>query len=57
MVEQGQGDFPPTKQGEEVRQMLTKIVDEELVKVKSTIRSNLEVINNMVKEKGIEIVF
>ncbi len=57
MVEQGQGDFPPTKQGEEVRQMLTKIVDEELIKVKTTIRSNLEVINNMVKEKGIEIVF
>lgn len=57
MVEQGQGDYPPTKQGEEVRQMLTKILDEELSKVKTTIRSNLEVINNLVKEKGIEIVF
>ena len=57
MVEQGQGDYPPTKQGEEVRQMLTKIVDEELIKVKTTIRTNLEVINNLVKEKGIEIVF
>jgi hypothetical protein len=57
MVEQGQGDFPPTKQGEEVRQMLTKIIDEELMKVKTTIRSNLEMINNMVKEKGIEMVF
>lgn len=57
MVEQGQGDYPPTKQGEEVRQLLTKIVDEELIKVKTTIRSNLEVINRMVKEKGIEIVF
>ena len=57
MGEQGQGDYPPTKQGEEVRQMLSKIVDEELIKVKATIRINLEMINNMVKEKGIEIVF
>jgi hypothetical protein len=31
MVEQAAGDFPPTQQGEEVRQMLTKIVDEELM--------------------------
>jgi septal ring factor EnvC (AmiA/AmiB activator) len=57
MVEQGQGDYPPTKQSEEVRQMLSKIVDEELIKVKTTIRTNLEVIDKMVKEKGIEIVF
>ncbi len=56
MVEQGNGDYPPTKQGEEVRQMLTKIVDEELIKVKTAIRTNLEMINSLVKEKGIEIV-
>lgn len=56
MVEQGNGDYPPTKQGEEVRQMLTKIVDEELIKVKTAIRTNLELINSLVKEKGIEIV-
>jgi photosystem II stability/assembly factor-like uncharacterized protein len=56
MVEQANGDFPPTKQGEEVRQMLSKIVDEEVIKVRTSIRGNLEVISNMVKEKGIEIV-
>ena len=56
MVEQAQGDFAPTKQGEEVRQMLTKMVDEELSKLQSTIDKNAERINNMAKEKGIEVV-
>jgi hypothetical protein len=56
MVEQAQGDFPPTKQGEEVRQMLTKMVDEELSKLRNTIDRNAERINSMAKEKGIDIV-
>jgi Skp family chaperone for outer membrane proteins len=56
MVEQAQGDFPPTKQGEEVRQMLTKLVDEELTKLRNTIDKNAEQINSMAKEKGIDIV-
>ncbi len=56
MVEQAAGDFPPTQQGEQVREMLTKMVDEELLKLRSTINQNTERINNMAKEKGIEVV-
>ncbi len=56
MVEQAAGDFPPTQQGEQVREMLTKMVDDELQKLRSTINQNTERINNMAKEKGIEVV-
>ena len=56
MVEQGAGDFAPTQQGEDVRQMLTKKVDEELVKLNATIARNVERINTMAKEKGIEVL-
>jgi hypothetical protein len=56
MVEQAQGDFRPTQQGEEVRQMLTKMVDEELTKLRSTIDKNVDRINNLAKEKGVEVV-
>lgn len=56
MVEQAQGDFPPTQQGEQVRQQLTKMVDEELAKLRSTINANVEQINKMAREKGIEVV-
>jgi photosystem II stability/assembly factor-like uncharacterized protein len=56
MVEQAQGDFPPTKQGEEVRQMLTQMVDDELSKLRSTIDRNATQINSMAKEKGIDVV-
>jgi hypothetical protein len=56
MVEQAQGDYPPTKQGEEVRQMLTKMVDDELSKLRSTIDRNATQINSMAKDKGIDVV-
>ncbi len=56
MVEQAAGDFPPTQQGEQVREMLTKMVDDELLKLRSTINQNTDRINNMAKEKGIEVV-
>jgi photosystem II stability/assembly factor-like uncharacterized protein len=56
LVEQAAGDFPPTQQGEEVRQILTKMVDDELMKLRSTINQNTERINTMAKEKGIEVV-
>ncbi len=56
MVEQAAGDFAPTNQGEEVRQQLTKMVDEELLKLRNTIQQNTERINTMAKEKGIEVV-
>ncbi len=57
MVEEAAGDFPPTRQAEEVRGILTKLVDDELIKLKSTIATNLSVINKMAKEKGVEMVF
>ena len=56
MVEQAQGDFPPTQQGEAVRQMLTKMVDDELSKLNSTIDKYAERINTIAKEKGIDVV-
>ena len=56
MVEQGQGDFAPTQQGEDVRQMLTQMVDEELGKLNATIDRHVERINTMAKEKGIEVL-
>ena len=56
MVEQAQGDFRPTKQGEEVRSKLSQMVDEELAKLKTTIDNNLYKINQMAKEKGVMFV-
>jgi len=56
MYEQGQGDFPPTKQAEEVRVDLTNKIDAELTKLDSLIDANVNSINEMVKEKGIEMV-
>jgi uncharacterized protein YPO0396 len=56
MVEQAQGDFRPTQQGEEVRQQLTKQIDEELTRLRSTIDKNVDRINTLAKEKGVEVV-
>jgi photosystem II stability/assembly factor-like uncharacterized protein len=56
MVEQAQGDFRPTKQGEEVREKLSKQVDDELGKLNTVIGSNLLKINQMAKEKGVLFV-
>ena len=56
VVEQGQGDFHPTQQGEAVRQELTKKIDAELQSLKGVINSNVDMINKMIKDKGIEMV-
>jgi hypothetical protein len=56
IYEQGQGDFPPTKQGEEVRVELTQKIDAELEKLNVLIDNNVNSINEMIKEKGIEMV-
>lgn len=53
LMEQAKGDFRPTQQGEEVRQQLSKMMDEELSRLSKTIDSN---INQMAKEKGIEVI-
>jgi len=36
--------------------MLTKKVDDELAKLKTTIHQNVDRINQMAKEKGVEVV-
>jgi len=54
--EQGAGDFPPTDQGEAVRQQLTQQIDTELKNLDTLIDQNVTTINNMIKDKGIEMV-
>ncbi|MCU0358237.1 MAG: glycosyl hydrolase [Cyclobacteriaceae bacterium] len=54
MVEQAQGDFPPTDQGEEVRQYLTRLIDEELAALRTTISRSADRINTMAREMGID---
>ncbi|MGE0589221.1 MAG: glycosyl hydrolase [Cyclobacteriaceae bacterium] len=56
IYEQGQGDFPPTKQAEEVRVELSREIDNELSKLGSLIENNVNAINEMIKEKGIEMI-
>jgi len=56
MNEQAQGDFRPTQQGEQVRQQLTEKVDQELTRLRSTIERNVESINRMAREKGIDMI-
>lgn len=52
IYEQAQGDFRPTKQGEEVRDKLTQEVDKEMIKLRNCIDNNLIKINQMTREKG-----
>jgi uncharacterized protein YPO0396 len=56
MGEQGMGDFKPNKQAEEVRVDLTKKIDGELQKLRNLIDANVEHLNRMIKDKGIEMV-
>lgn len=56
MYEQGTGDFPPTQQAEQVRVELSRQIDDELNKLNSLIDTNVPSINEMIKEKGIEMV-
>ncbi len=52
MYEQAQGDYRPTKQGEEVREKLSKEVDTEITKLRNCIDNNLTKISKMAREKG-----
>jgi len=56
MTEQAQGDYPPTKQGQDVQEKLSKMIDEQLGKVASSIGTNLLKINQMAKDKGVMFV-
>ncbi|MEQ8362293.1 MAG: glycosyl hydrolase [Cyclobacteriaceae bacterium] len=56
MYEQGTGDFPPTQQAEEFRVEISRQIDDELNKLDALIDSNVSTINDMIKEKGIEMI-
>ncbi|MFZ1806331.1 MAG: glycosyl hydrolase [Cyclobacteriaceae bacterium] len=56
MYEQGTGDFPPTQQADQVRVELSRQIDDELNKLNNLIDSNVTTINEMIKERGIEMV-
>jgi len=56
MYEEGTGDYPPTQQAEQVRVELSKQIDDELNKLNTLIDNNVPAINEMIKEKGIEII-
>lgn len=56
MYEEGTGDYPPTQQAEQVRVELSKQIDDELNKLNTLIDNNVPTINEMIKEKGIEII-
>ncbi|MBI2835589.1 MAG: glycosyl hydrolase [Acidobacteria bacterium] len=56
MYDQGLGDFRPTRQAEEVRVELTKKIDAELEQLSKVIVANVDPLNKMLKELGIEAV-
>lgn len=49
MVEQGQGDFPPTKQAQEVKAEVTKLLDKEIMHLKEIIKNNVGSVNQLIK--------
>lgn len=56
MREQGQADFRPTQQGEAVRQDLSRKIDGELQSLRSLINTQVDSINRMIKDKGLEMI-
>ncbi|MFM8348353.1 MAG: glycosyl hydrolase, partial [Bacteroidota bacterium] len=56
MIEQGMGDFRPTRQSEEVRQKLTGEIDAELSALRKTIEEQVRQINQLARERGVEVI-
>ncbi len=56
MVEEAMGDFAPTEQAEQVRQMLSKQVDDSLQALQSTLLQHANKINVLAKEKGLTLI-
>lgn len=54
--EQSMGDFRPTIQGEEVRALLTKKIDAELHQLRTVISTQVDALNKLSHEKGLEMV-
>lgn len=52
----GRGDFPPTKQSYEVKETLTKQIDEQLGQFEAIKANELPAFNRMVKEKAVDAI-
>ncbi len=50
------GDFPPTNQAREVRDLLFSQIDVELAKWTAVQERELPVVNRLVRELGVEII-
>jgi len=49
MVEQGLGDFPPTKQAQEVKAEVTRLLDKEITHLSEIIKNNSSAVNQLIK--------
>ncbi|MBK9929984.1 MAG: glycosyl hydrolase [Saprospiraceae bacterium] len=47
--EQGQGDFPPTEQARQVKELVTRLMDQELKSLSETMKNNLPSVNQLIK--------
>ena len=52
----GRGDFPPTKQSYEVKETITKQIEEQLGKFEAIKENELPAFNRMVKEKAVDAI-
>jgi hypothetical protein len=51
-----EGDFPPTQQATEVREMLFRLSDEQLAKWKALKEKELPALNRLVRESGVDLI-
>lgn len=56
MADQQRGDFPPTDQAEAFRKEISQALDKELMQLDQLLNTDLSAINNLVKEKGVQIL-
>ena len=51
-----EGDFPPTQQATEVREMLFRLTDEQLARWKAVKEKDLPELNRLVRESGVDLI-
>jgi hypothetical protein len=51
-----EGDFAPTQQATEVREMLFRLIDEQLEKWQAVKGKDLPELNRMVRESGVDLI-
>jgi photosystem II stability/assembly factor-like uncharacterized protein/chaperonin cofactor prefoldin len=56
MVEQGQGDFRPNRQAEEVFAALSQLLDKELQSLHALLSSQGPALNKLIRDKGIDVL-